>query len=154
MQDDQVREILQSILDTGARALLANDPEPFLQHVHFPHILLTEDTQSKLNDPADMLRIFRATVNTLIAQGVTDYIRIVAKARLKENGAICGQWTSHVLRHAHRVLPPFPGRGQLIEDGGVWKFTHTVYGIRSPMLPDRLPSISEEPHLRELNLIG
>ena len=152
LQTDQAREVLQSVLDTGTHALLTRDVDLFMAHVSFPHIILTEDANHNLQTRPDMERVFFSTSNALLGQGVTDYIRLVTKVRIKSTGAICGEWLCHTLRHAHRVLPPFPGRGQLILSDGVWKFSHTAYGIYCPALPDRLPDISEAPFLRDLNL--
>ena len=152
LQKDQARETLQGLLDTGSRALLTGDVRLFMAHVMVPHVILTEDTEHHLRKRSDMETVFFSASNTLLAQGVTDYIRIVTRARVKSNGAICGEWQCHTLRRAHRILPPFPGRGQLVQSDGLWKFSHTAYGICCPTLPDRLPEISDEPYLRDLNL--
>ena len=152
LQTDQARDILQGLLDTGARALLTGDVDLFMTHVYTPHIVLTEDSNHHLRTRSEMERVFFSASKALLGQGVTDYIRIVTKVRIKQTGAICGEWLCHTLQRAHRILPPFPGRGQLVLSDGVWKFSHTAYGICCPSLPDRLPDVSDAPFLRDLNL--
>ena len=152
LQDDQAREILQDVLDTGSRALLSEDPNLFMRHVALPFVVITEDTEHLLRSRSETVTAFNSASATLRGQGVTDYIRIVTRARVKSSGAICGEWMAHALRCAHRVLPPFPARGQLILEDGIWKFSHTSYGVYCPSLPDRLPDVADTPSLRALNL--
>jgi hypothetical protein len=149
-QNEDARKILQSVLDNGAQALLDGDPEPFFQHVYFPHVIVTEDEETLATSRDDLIARFNSVSNALKANGVTDYVRLAHDCRFKDDGSICGHWKTHIIRRDHRLVPPFPCRTRMIEVDGIWQMTHAIYGLRFAPLPDRFPLIADDPRLPEL----
>lgn len=148
--DKAAQEILQSVLDAGARALLGNDPDLFFSYIQFPHNMVTEDAEYTIKHRDALMPKFTSLATALKANGVTDFIRIAQRTRFLDADMICGDWITHVVRRDHRLIPPYPGRTRLVRNGDQWQMSHSAYGFRFPKLNGRLPTISDNPELREL----
>lgn len=152
MSDVAAQEHLQEVLDNGARALLENKPDLFFQHVAFPHILITENEELRIESIEDMLDRFTSVSDSLRRNGVTDYIRLARDCRMEKDGSLWGKWTTHIVRRDHRLVPPFPCSTRLIFQDGFWRMTHAVYALRYDPLPGRFPIVADPPRLPELTV--
>ncbi|MEM6610265.1 MAG: hypothetical protein AAF689_17010 [Pseudomonadota bacterium] len=153
MRDEDAKALLQEFLDQGAAAILASDADEFFKRVSFPHILITEDSEAVYHSATELRPQFFSVSRALRGNGVTDYLRIVASAVFEDENTILGDWVTHVIRHSHRLIPPYPARARIHCKDGLWKVSHAVYGIKFPPIADCFPVVADRPHLRDLNLM-
>jgi hypothetical protein len=127
--------LLQSHLDEVATAILANDWATYRDGICLPCAVVSHD-ESKVVSHEDELRAgfdtFRAT---LLAQRVTDYIRLVDSASRLDRDLISGSYVSHIIAGGQRVVAPFRSLITLQLVGNRWRAASVTNGLANSRWP-------------------
>jgi hypothetical protein len=127
--------ILQDYLDEGARAVMADDWASYRDCVHLPFHIITHN-ESKVVETEDDLRPgFDQFRDTLRAQRVTDYVRLVESASRLDAALISGKYVSHMLAGGQRVMPPFKSQITLRLVGNRWRAASITNGLANSRWP-------------------
>lgn len=128
--------IYQRWLDVTSAALMEGDVEGFVSKTSIPFIMRTSGAEMVLESYDDMRGDAKTVVQALAGQQVTDYIRLVKKARYLDEETIEGWHTTYVLRNATAVTPSYGNRMILRWIKGDWKVVeadHELSGGRYPV---------------------
>lgn len=128
--------IYQDWLDTTSDALMDGDANAFTARMAIPFIMRTSGGETVLETVEDLHSDTVNVIQTLKAQLVTNYIRLVKKARYLDEETIEGWHTTYMLHDATAVTPPYGSRMILRLREGGWKAVeadHELSGDRFPI---------------------
>lgn len=137
------RKIYQATLDALSAAVLQGDVAVARQLIKLPWTVRTLTATLVIDTDAALVAGLLTYTATLQAQRVTDYIRIVRSADYLSPEAIAGSHTTHTLRGAVVVVPPYENRMVLHLDRGDWRVVvadHDMVNDRWPIHWVRLPT--------------
>jgi hypothetical protein len=114
-------KIFQDYLDEVSKAVMADDWEAYRDGICLPCHIISHD-ESKVVETEDDLRAgFDLFRDTLRAQQVTDYIRLMESAARLDQALISGKYVTHLLSGGRRVMPPFKSQMTLRLMGNRWR---------------------------------
>ncbi len=129
--------ILQAYLDEVGRAVMADDWDGYRQCIDLPcHIISTHDSKV-VSTVEDLKAGFVQFRDTLRAQRVTDYVRLVEAAAQLDRDLISGLYVSHLIAGSQRLIPPFKSEITLRLVGNNWRtvsVTNTLANSRWPLV--------------------
>jgi hypothetical protein len=134
-------EIYQNWLDVVTTAIMENDDETLLAWFGRPVVMRTADAEMLIETDEDLCKDFETLRWGLKTQGVTNYIRLVEKARYLSEDYIEGWHVSHMLRGAIAVVPPYRNRVVLHRDGEIWRCTEADHQLSNGHFPIDLPRV-------------
>ena len=134
--------ILQSYLDEVSTAVLADDWNTYRDAVCLPCHIISHDESKVVATLDDLKAGYNLFRETLHAQRVTDYIRLVESAAFLEPALISGKYVSHLLAGGQRVLPPFTSQLSLRLEGKRWR----AASITNSLIYSRWPLVRLEVH--------
>lgn len=137
------QDILQRIVDDVGAATLAGDWDGYAGHVLLPFTLQTGRATMVIETEDDLRAGFAMFHEMIVVQKVTDLIRIVETAEFTGPDAIEGSYVSHLLSHAHRVVPPFRSTMLLRNVDGHWRIPRITNSLNNeswPLLTPRPPA--------------
>ncbi|WP_298293213.1 hypothetical protein [uncultured Litoreibacter sp.] len=140
-------DIHQAHLDALSIAQLSGDFDAFLAGIGLPHTMICEDTETLIESPAHLERLFFSFHRTLTSQGVTEFVRLSTGADFITPDAICGQHETHIIRDGFRLVAPYANRLRLERLNGGWFETKAANAVKCDgdrMLMPR-PSRSAQP---------
>jgi len=140
MQDPA--EIYQTWLDVVTKAVVENDDATLLAWFGRPFLMRTADAEVLIETDEDLLSDFEVLRWGLKTQGVTNYIRLVQKARYLSEDYIEGWHVSHMLRGAVSVVPAYCNRVVLHRDGDIWRCTEADHQLSNGRFPIDLPRVN------------
>ncbi len=129
--------ILQSYVDSMSRAVMADDFASYAAGIVLPFQLETAVASLRVATEDALLEIFETFADTLRSQNVTDLIRLAKTAQFHPNGEIHGQYETHILARALRIVQPFTSHITLAYVAGRWRtsfITNTLLNARFPIL--------------------
>jgi hypothetical protein len=135
--------IAQTYLDRMARAVIVGDWDAYRAGVSLPFLFVTGDSRTTITDLPALRQGYDAFRDYLRAEGITDIIRQLSRARFDDLGQLAMEYVTHYLRRADRVLPPVPGAMLLRSGPGGWRalsVSNSLPGVRWPVQDLRLPS--------------
>lgn len=145
--------ILQDYLDEVSLAVLHDDWQTYRDGISLPCAVITH-SESKIVATEDDLRAgFETFRDTLRAQRVTDYIRLVDQAARLDKDLISGSYISHIIAGGQRVVAPFRSLMTLRLVGNRWRAASVTNGLansRWPLMRLELPPDPALPQDHEL----
>lgn len=136
--------ILQAYLDEVSTAVLTDDWDTYREGICLPCAVVSHD-ESKVVATLDELRAgYDSFRLTLIAQRVTDYIRLVDQATRLDRDLISGSYVSHIIAGGHRIIAPFHSLMTLRLVGNRWRAASVTNGLansRWPLVRLELPVV-------------
>ena len=146
--------IYQDHLDRTTDSLMRRDFEAFKKAFKLPHRMQTETDIQITETPEEMYATFLKFAAKYEGIGVTDFVRVAKKAEFHTETEIRGIHESHLLRHATRLVPPYPNRVRLVLcDDGLWRETHSANAMMNTA--DRIhlwAEVSDTPRLPDLDI--
>jgi len=136
--------IYQTWLDVVSKAVVENDDDTLLAWFGRPFLMRTSDAEVLIETDEDLLSDFEVLRRGLKSQGVTNYIRLVQKARYLSEDYIEGWHVSHMLRGAIAVVPPYRNRVVLHRDGDIWRCTEADHQLSNRRFPIEMPRVDIE----------
>ncbi len=127
--------ILQSYLDEVAVAVLADEWETYRDHISLPCALVSHDESKIIATERDLRTGFDAFRDTLRAQRVTDYIRLVEQAWRMDKDLITGSYVSHIIAGGNRVVAPYKSVMTLRLVGNSWRAAAVTNGLANSRWP-------------------
>ena len=112
--DPAALAIYQRHLDRLTQALLAGRFEDFVENLMFPHEVVTTSNRFIAETAEDCRQMFNEYRTCLLAEGITDLIRIARDARFVSDDEITGTHISHRMRGANRVMEPYQNHLRLV----------------------------------------
>jgi len=137
--------ILQSYLDEVGAAVLRGDWNAYEARVCLPFQLVTHTANLTVTTQGDLRAGFDAFVQTLRSQQVTDYIRLAEAAIQLDEALISGRYATHLMVHAHRILPPFRSEITLRLEGNRWRAASITNALANSRWPLLMPSVTDTP---------
>lgn len=128
-------EIYQDFLDETSAALLRGDPTVFCDRVALPFVMRTADGEIILESRDDLLEDTQKVVQAMREMQVTDYIRLVRKARYLDENTIEGWHKTYVMHNANTVTPPYHSRLVFRRQGETWRVALAEHELQSRTLP-------------------
>lgn len=131
------KAVYQNWLDETSNALMAGDTAAFTKAVSLPFVMRTVVDVTVQETLDDVLEDAENVVDALRSQQVTDYVRLVKRARYLTEDLIEGWHTTYVLRGAINVVAPYGNRMLMARIDGVWKVCeaeHELNGHRVPLM--------------------
>ena len=139
--DDSIRDLYQMRCDEVSEAFMGADI-PYLQScVLLPMEIITTSSRIVISTPDQIESAAMAHIEALKAQNVTSYFRLATDAHLKDADRMVGTHTTHILRGAARVCPPFLSRTEWVLDGQTWRIIKMDLSIRDAKLPIGVPDV-------------
>ena len=135
--------ILQSFLDEGAAAVLQGDWPTYRDGISLPCAVISHDESKIVETEEDLRAGFDSFCDTLRAQRVTDYIRLVEQAWRIDHALISGSYVSHIMAGGQRVIAPFKSLITLRLVGNRWRADSVTNGLansRWPLVRLELPA--------------
>ena len=132
---DEAGAIYQAHLDAVSTALLQGDIKTCMAHFSLPLLVRTIEAETLFEEYGDL---WQDTVNhsqSLQGHGVTDYIRVVKRARRLSYTLIEGWHETHVLRHAIMMQPRYMSRMVLRLEDGMWKVAEGEHELTNARFP-------------------
>ena len=127
--------ILQVYLDEVGAAVLADDWDTFRDSICLPCHIVSHNKSKVVTTEADMHAGFEQFRDTLRAQKVTDYVRLVESAGRLDKTLISGKYVSHLLAGGQRVMPPFKSQMTLRLVGIRWRAASVTNGLTNSRWP-------------------
>ncbi|MCX7889225.1 MAG: hypothetical protein N2422_05765 [Rhodobacteraceae bacterium] len=119
------------------------DWDSYRDAVALPFHLQTERANLTIADEAALRDGFEDFHEMLRTQQVTDYIRLVRIATFIEDGLIAGNYVTHMLSNAVRVVPPFASQITLRRGDGVWRAVSISNATANTRWPIDLPRVTD-----------
>ena len=116
----QATDILQTYLDVVSRAVLTDDWDAFCNSISLPCHIITLNEDKIVTKVEDLKAGFDQFVDSLRAQRVTHYIRLVESATLQESDVISGHYITHLIAGSIRVMQPLRSKITLQLIGNRW----------------------------------
>ncbi len=138
-------DILQTYLDDMARHVFSGDFASYRDGVALPFHLVTA-SGSMVVETQEALRVgFDAFHGMLVAQRVTDYIRLVSRAERLDPQLINGSYVTHMMAGALRIAPPFASQIVLRQDaGGRWRGASIANAVKNATWPIHSVSVATD----------
>lgn len=121
--------VLQDLIDTQSRALMAADTGLMRTTVQFPYRRITATTDMIIESEDDLRVGVNAFHQSISGMGVNHLIRLVTQADYLSAEYIEGRYMTHVLRNASAMLPPYENHVILRHVDHAWR----VIEIRSEL---------------------
>jgi hypothetical protein len=128
-------EILQNFLDQVGRAVLADDWDTYRDGICLPCHIISYDESKVVTTVEDLKAGFDIFRDTLRAQRVTDYIRLVEGAHQLDRSLISGRYVTHLIADSHRLLPPFWSEMTLRLVGNSWRAASVTNALANSRWP-------------------
>ena len=128
-------EILQTYLDEISQAVLAGDWETYCNGICLPCHIISHDESKVVTTVADLKLGFDMFRDTLQAQRVSDYIRMVESAQQLDRSLIAGSYVTHLIAGSHRLMPPFWSEMTLRLVGNTWRAASVTNGLANSRWP-------------------
>lgn len=132
------QDIYQDWLDVISAAMMAGEAETFADAVLLPFVMRTTAGVSVQETRAEVIADATNFMGALRSQGVTDYVRLVKRARYLREDVIEGWHRTHVLRRATNVVEPYGNRLILRRVDGVWKVSESDHELSGKRVPEML----------------
>lgn len=116
-------------------AVLANDWDLYRDAISLPCHIISHDESKVVATVEDLRTGFDQFRATLMAQRVTDYIRLVDTASRLDHDLISGRYYSHVISNGHRLLPPFQSQMTLRLQGNRWRAASVTNALANSRWP-------------------
>ncbi len=113
--------LLQDVLDTQSRALLAGDVATLRKTVLLPCRQVLVGSEMIVETEADFERGVTAFTGSLHSLGVNQFIRLVTEAEFLSDDYIQGYYVTHALRNAAAMVPSYDNRIVLQQNQGTWR---------------------------------
>ena len=144
--------ILQDYLDEVGRCVMVDDWDAYRLCVDLPCQILSTDETKVVSTVEDLKLGFEQFRDTLRAQRVTDYVRLVEDAVQLDRELISGRYVTHLIAGSHRLIHPFRSEITLRLIGNNWRavsVTNTLANSRWPLMrlttsPETTPEGSSE----------
>ena len=135
---DEAAEIYQHHLDVVSNLLLAGEVTECIRHFGLPILIRTQQSEVLFERAEDLMADTQAHSESLRGHGVTNYIRLVKRARRLSETVIEGWHETYVLHNANSILPSYMSHMflQLDETDGLWKVAeaeHELGKLRFPL---------------------
>jgi hypothetical protein len=127
--------ILQDYLDEVSKAVLADDWETYRDSICLPCHIISHDESKVISNEDDLKAGFDQFRDTLRAQRVTDYVRLVESAARLDKTLISGKYVSHLLAGGQRVMPPFKSQMTLRLVGNRWRAASVTNALANSRWP-------------------
>lgn len=127
--------ILQTYLDEVSTAVLNNDWETYRDGICLPCAVVSHDESKVVTTEAELRAGFDSFRATLMAQRVTDYIRLVDHAARLDRDLISGAYISHIIAGGHRIVAPFRSLMTLRLVGNRWRAASVTNGLANSRWP-------------------
>lgn len=128
-------QILQSYLDDVGHAVMADDWATYRDSIILPCQIISHNESKVVATKDDLKAGFDHFRNTLRAQRVTDYIRLVESAGRLDETLISGKYVSHLLAGGQRVMPPFKSQMTLRLAGNRWRAASVTNALANSRWP-------------------
>lgn len=138
--------ILQAYLDEVSAAVLRDDWATYRAGICLPCAVISHSESKIVATEAELRAGFVAFRDTLRAQRVTDYIRLVDRATMLDAELVAGSYMSHLISGGHRIVAPFQSLMTLRRVGGRWCAASVTNGLansRWPLVRGELTSDGE-----------
>ena len=139
--------ILQAYLDEVSAAVLRDDWETYRAGIALPCAIISHDESKIVETEDDLHAGFTHFRDTLRAQRVTDYIRLVEGAMRLDTDLIAGSYVSHILAGGMRIVAPYRSQMTLRLVGNRWRAASVTNGLansRWPLVRLELPEERRE----------
>lgn len=127
--------LLQAYLDEVSIAVLADDWITYRRGICLPCAVISHSESKVITTEADLKAGFVSFRDTLRAQRVTDYIRLVDRATLLDPQLISGFYMSHLISGGHRIVAPFQSLMTLRLVGNRWCAASITNGLANSRWP-------------------
>ena len=127
--------ILQGFLDEIGAAVMAEDWETYRSGICLPCHITSQDESKVVSTEADLKAGFDQFCDTLRAQRVTDYVRVVQTAERLDETLISGKYVTHLVSGSQRVLPPFQSQMTLRLVGNRWRAASVTNALANSRWP-------------------
>lgn len=127
--------ILQNYLDEVSAAVLNDDWETYRVSICLPCHIVSHDESKVVATEADLKAGFDQFRDTLRAQRVTDYVRLVESAAQLDKTLISGKSVSHLIAGSRRVMPPFTSQMTLRLVGNRWRAASVTNALANSRWP-------------------
>lgn len=128
-------DILQTYLDEVSRDVLADDWNSYRDGICLPCHIISHDESKVVTTVEDLKAGFDMFRDTLRAQRVTDYIRLVESAQQLDRTLIAGRYVTHLIAGSHRLMPPFWSDMTLRLVGNTWRAASVTNALANSRWP-------------------
>lgn len=135
--------LLQDVLDTQSRALLAGDVARLRDTVILPCRQIMTGVEVIVETEADFQRGSTAFTGSLHALGVNQFIRLVTEAEFLNDDYIQGHYVTHALRNGATMVPSYDNRLVLQRHGDTWRMIEEESSLYALKWPFDLLRVSE-----------
>lgn len=132
---DDPATIYQDWLDMTGSMILSGDIESLAEHIGIPFLMRTTTGETVFETVEDMIADMTPYSESLRAQGVTHYIRLIKKARYINEGLIEGWHKTYILCNANTLVAPFGNRMLLKYIGGRWRVIEAEHEVSNSTFP-------------------
>lgn len=127
--------IVQSCLDEVSAAVLHDDWPTYRDSISLPFAVISHDESKIVTTEEDLRAGFDSFRDTLRAQKVTDYIRLVEQAWRIDHDLISGSYVSHIIAGGQRIVAPFKSLMTLRLIGNHWRAASVTNGLGNSRWP-------------------
>lgn len=137
--DDQALLIYQQCLDTLATALLSGDMDTLAAGFNLPVQMQTLAATMVVETEDELRAGYSKMSDRIRSDGVTHFFWLASSARFLGPDYIEGFHSTHRLRNAEPLVPPFHSRAVLKRIGDTWKIDEIKAQIQNTSWPIEVP---------------
>lgn len=126
---DQRLFLFQLILDRISTAFLSGDSDAWLDCLSLPLQMVTRHGVNAFETPDAIRADFALYQREFEIHGITDIIREAKTAEVIDGDQMVGTYTTHILRGATHVVPPWDASMTLRCENGLWRVTTVMRAI-------------------------
>lgn len=134
----------QAWLDRVSQSFFDDDFATYRASVQLPMMLVTQGGNMVVSEEEALRKGFDSWRDMLRVQGVTDMVRIAHEVTVLNDGMIDGRYTTHLLRNAMPIVPPFESSMMLVFVEGAWKAASVASGMSNTKWPIEVPRVDPE----------
>ena len=149
--DPQALKLYQGVIDQISAAVLDGNVEAFLPLFTLPHHMKSENGKLTLETSDELRAHFESFSGSLLAQGMTDYVRIAHWATFDGDKRIVGEHKTHMMRGANRLAPPYPNLVVLDFEADAWRASYAVSALSNTSWPIYSVKVAQNPVLPGLD---
>lgn len=138
--------LFQTILDRISAAFLSGDVDGWVNTLSLPCQLVTRQGTESFETAEDVRADFAAYQREFAEHGITNIVREAKTAERIDEDLMTGTYTTHILRGAQHVVPPWDASMTLRCENGLWRVTtvmraigHLNWGALSPADIEDIP---------------